>query len=111
VPRRRLPRPAELASSFSGPYHGPRADVAVVAAFGSAGPGSLGDHSLSDGMSKLDVALSLAERGLAVFPCHSVKDDACTCKEFCASPAKHPVTSKGGSSGGSVPGVEVRRTC
>lgn len=38
----------------------------------------------------LEHALALAARGLRVFPCHSVVDGECTCREVCASPGKHP---------------------
>jgi hypothetical protein len=50
---------------------------------------------LSGPKNKLTDAVSMAERGWQVFPCHSVKDEACTCMESCKSPAKHPVTAKG----------------
>jgi hypothetical protein len=41
-------------------------------------------------------ALSYAEKGLYVFPLHTVKDGKCTCgKPDCESPAKHPRTIHG----------------
>lgn len=45
---------------------------------------------------KKEAALKLAERGLRVFPLHSVAGGECTCrKSDCGSPGKHPATSNG----------------
>lgn len=42
-----------------------------------------------------EAAVELAGRGLRVFPCHSIRDGRCTCKEAnCSSPGKHPWQKK-----------------
>lgn len=44
----------------------------------------------------LDVALLYANRGWHVFPCHSIKNDRCTCNNYdSCSPGKHPRIQKG----------------
>lgn len=43
----------------------------------------------------LDHALQYAGRGWRVFPCHSIRDGACSCGRECASPGKHPRTKNG----------------
>jgi hypothetical protein len=46
--------------------------------------------------SKLKAALWYAKRGLAVFPCHWIDDDKCSCrKPACEHPGKHPITKFG----------------
>lgn len=45
---------------------------------------------------RLDAALFYARAGLRVFPCHGIRDGACTCGDpACARPAKHPWTRHG----------------
>lgn len=34
-----------------------------------------------------------ARRGIAVFPCHTIENGACSCGKACSSPGKHPVGS------------------
>jgi hypothetical protein len=44
----------------------------------------------------IDVAVSLASSGFAVFPCHTIRSGRCTCgKPDCDSPGKHPRTANG----------------
>ena len=43
-----------------------------------------------------NAALNYAERGLAVFPCHFMRNGKCSCgKADCTSPGKHPITQRG----------------
>lgn len=47
-------------------------------------------------MSLTDYALQYARMGWAVFPCHGIKNYACTCKATgCKSPGKHPAIFNG----------------
>jgi len=44
----------------------------------------------------LAISRRYSELGYAVFPCHSILDEKCTCgKESCKSPGKHPLTANG----------------
>jgi len=44
----------------------------------------------------LAIASRYGELGYAVFPCHSILDEKCTCgKKACKSPGKHPLTVNG----------------
>ncbi len=41
-------------------------------------------------------AIEYARRGFAVFPCHTIKNNHCTCGNIkCKSPGKHPLTPNG----------------
>jgi hypothetical protein len=40
-------------------------------------------------------AIPLAERGLLVFPCHSIFQGRCTCGKPCKRPGKHPLPPTG----------------
>jgi bifunctional DNA primase/polymerase-like protein len=48
-----------------------------------------------DSRNNLVAALSMAERGWHVFPCHTILHGGCSCGKSCRSPAKHPMTPNG----------------
>ena len=53
-------------------------------------------HASKRGNSTREAAIAYAERGLKVFPLHSVVDGVCTCgMKECGSPGKHPKTPRG----------------
>src|SRR5690349_1181902 len=44
---------------------------------------------------KVKYALFYADLGMAVFPCHSIRQGLCSCGKVCKKPGKHPRTPNG----------------
>lgn len=58
--------------------------------------------------SPLEMALTYAAHGWAVFPIHTAVDGVCDCRRTCASPAKHPRTIAGFKDASTDPDVIKR---
>jgi hypothetical protein len=61
----------------------------------AAGNNSKKERAMFDSRNNLAAALSMAERGWHVFPCHTLMHASCSCGKTCKSPAKHPMTPRG----------------